>query len=373
VDASSKDFLRRLLATPGVSGYEQSVQAVVREYAAVFCDDVTTDVHGNVIATANGAEGAGDVGGGGDAEDATGAGGARRPRLMFDGHCDQLGMIVSHVDEAGFLYFQTIGGWDPQQLVGQRVTIWAADGPLPGVISRKAIHLLTDTEKKSVVDAKDMWIDIGATDRSDAESVVRIADAVTVRLGLQEMRNDLANAPAMDNRTGVWIVFEAMRRAVARGLDCTLCTASTVQEEIGLRGARTAAWGIDPDVAIAVDVTHATDCPTVDKRQRGDISLGSGPVILRGPNMNPHVVDRLEEVAASEGIAHQVAALGRAAPNDANPLQLTRSGVAVGLVQIPNRYMHSAVETVSLRDLDAAADLLAAFACSLSAEDSFVP
>jgi putative aminopeptidase FrvX len=376
VDASSKEFLRTLLATPGVSGYEQSVQAVVRAYATAFCDDVTTDLHGNVIATANGADGRAVVAAPGDAGNAEASGddgSARRPRLMFDGHCDQLGMIVSHIDEAGFLYFQTIGGWDPQQLVGQRVTVWAAGGPLSGVISRKAIHLLTDTEKKSVVDAKDMWIDIGASDRSDAESVVNIADAVTVQLGLQEMRNDLANAPAMDNRTGVWVVFEAMRRAVAQGIDCTLCTASTVQEEIGLRGAKTAAWSIDPDVAIAVDVTHATDCPTIDKRQRGDISLGGGPVILRGPNMNPRVVDRLEAVAASGTITHQVAALGRAAPNDANPLQLTRSGVAVGLVQIPNRYMHSAVETVSLRDLDAAADLLAAFACTLSADDSFIP
>jgi len=352
MDSTSKDFLGRLLTTPGVSGYEQSVQAVVREYASSFSDEITTDLHGNVIATAKGGDG---------------------PRLMFDGHCDQLGMIVSHIDEAGFLYFQTIGGWDPQQLVGQRVTVWASGGPLHGVISRKAIHLLTDAEKKAVVEAKDMWIDIGASDKGDAESVVKIADAVTVQLGFQEMRNDLANAPAMDNRTGVWVVFEAMRRAVEQGISCTLCTASTVQEEIGLRGARTAAYSIDPDVAIAVDVTHATDCPTIDKRQRGDISLGAGPVILRGPNMNHRVVDRLEEVAGSGGIAHQIAALGRAAPNDANPLQISRAGVAVGLVQIPNRYMHSAVETVSLRDLDSAADLLAGFACRLSDGDDFTP
>ena len=352
LDSLARQFLDDLLTTPGVSGYEESVQEVVRTFASEFAGEVRTDVHGNVIATVH-----------------PGA----RPCLMFDGHCDQLGMIVSHVDETGFLYFQTVGGWDPQQLVGQRVTVWASDVPLPGVISRKAIHLLTDEEKKAVVDPKDMWIDIGASDREDAESVVRIGDPVTVQLGLQELRNGLANAPAMDNRTGVWVVFEAARRAAERGVSCTLAVASTVQEEIGLRGTQTAAFGIAPDVGIAVDVTHATDCPTIDKRQRGTIDLGKGPVVLRGPNINPRVRDRLAELAKAEEIPFQVAALGRAAPNDANPLQLSRAGVATGLVQIPNRYMHSAVETVSLADLDSAADLLAAFACALSDDDSFVP
>ena len=352
MDTSSKGFLEHLLSTPGVSGYEQSVQAVVREYVADFAEGVRIDLHGNLIVSAN--------------ADAS-------LRVMFDGHCDQLGMLVSHVDESGFLYFQTVGGWDAQQLVGQRVSIWTESGEVHGVISRKAIHLLTSDEKKKVVEPKDMWIDIGAEDEDDARSVVQIGDSVTVRLGLQEMRNGIVNAPGMDNRTGVWVVFEAFRRAVDRGLDCALYAASTVQEEIGLRGARTAAYGIDPHVGIAVDVTHATDCPTVDKRQRGAISLGEGPVILRGPNINPRVNARLRERAEAEEIPHQVAALGRAAPNDSNVLQITRAGVATGLVQIPNRYMHSAVETVSLDDLDHTADLLAAFVASLSDDDDFTP
>jgi len=335
-----------------VSGYEQSVQEVVRAYAAPFADEVTTDVHGNVVAIANPGS---DV------------------RLMFDGHCDQLGLLVSYVDEAGFLYFQTVGGWDPQQLVGQRVSVWTEGGPISGVISRKAIHMLSPEERKVVVDLKDMWIDIGARDRAEVESVVRIGDAVTVQLGMQEMRNGLANAPAMDNRSGVWVVIEALRRATERGLSCSLFAASTVQEEIGHRGARTAAYGIDPHVAIAVDVTHATDCPTIDKRQRGEVTLGGGPVLVRGPNINPHVGDRLTRLAVAGNIPHQSAALGRAAPNDSNALQVTRAGVATGLVQIPNRYMHSAVETISLADLEHAAELLAAFACDLKPGDSFVP
>ena len=352
MDDTARNFLEALLRTPGISGYEQSVQRVVRDFAGEFADDVQTDVHGNVIATVQP---------------------GRAVRLMFDGHCDQLGMIVSHVDDAGFLYFQTVGGWDPQQLIGQRVYVWTSDGPINGVISRKAIHLLTDDEKKTVVQPKDMWIDIGATDKADAESVVRIADPVTVHLGMQELRNGLAAAPAMDNRTGVWVVFEAARRAHARGISCTLAVASTVQEEIGLRGTQTAAFGIDPHVGIAVDVTHATDCPTIDKRQRGTVELGKGPVIVRGPNINPRVGDRLTALSEEKSIPSQPAALGRAAPNDANPMQVTRAGVATGLVQIPNRYMHSAVETISLDDLDACADLLAAFAVALSEEDSFVP
>lgn len=352
MNQSSREFLERLLSTPGVSGYEQSVQEVVRDYVADVADELRTDLHGNVIATGNpGSE----------------------LRLMLEGHCDQLGMVVSHIDEQGFLYFQTVGGWDSQQLVGQRVTVWTERGEVRGVISRKAVHLLTDDEKKKVTETKDMWIDIGASDDEDARSAVAIGDPVTVQLGLQEMRNGLANAPAMDNRTGVWVVFEAFRRALEKGVECTLIAASTVQEEIGLRGARTAAYGVDPHVAVAVDVTHATDCPTVDKRERGAIALGKGPVVLRGPNINPKVNARLREAAADGEIPYQVAALGRAAPNDSNVLQITRAGVATGLVQIPNRYMHSAVETVSLEDLDRTADLLAEFATSLAVSADFTP
>lgn len=352
ISTSAREFFDRLSATPGVSGYEQRVQDVVREYAAGFADDIKTDLHGNVIAVKN--------------PDAA-------LRVMLAGHCDQLGLLVSHIDDTGFLYFQTVGGWDPQQLVGQRVVVWSQEGPVPGVVARKAIHLLEEAERKKVVEFKELWIDIGATSREDAESVVQIADPVTVELGLKELRNGIVTAPAMDNRTGVWVVMEALRRASDRGVEIGFYAASTVQEEIGLRGAQTAAYGIDPHVAIAVDVTHATDCPTVDKRQRGVIDLGAGPVIVRGPNINPRVGDLLESIAQAHDIPHQRAALGRAAPNDANVLQVNRAGVAAGLLQIPNRYMHSAVETIAWRDIDAAADLLAEFACAAGRAEDFIP
>jgi endoglucanase len=187
------------------------------------------------------------------------------------------------------------------------------------------------------------------------------------------MRNNLANSPAMDDKCGLWVCVEALRRASQKKLNCALFAVSTVQEEIGLRGAQTSAYGIQPHIGIAVDVTHATDCPTIDKKQEGDICLGKGPVIYRGPNMNPRVVDRLVQTAGANEIPYQLGAIGRATPTDANTIQISRAGVATGLVSIPNRYMHSAVEMISLDDIDRAADLLAGFALSLEAKDDFTP
>jgi len=352
MDASAHDFLIELLETPSPSGFERPIQDVVRAYVGDFADRVTTDLHGNVIAAKN--------------PDAP-------FRVMLAGHCDQIGMLISHFNDNGFLHAQTIGGWDPQQLIGQRMMIWTSNGPLPAVISRKPIHLLTDEERKQVVKLEDMWLDIGAKNKEEAKALVRIGDPVTLRLGFQEMKNNLANSPAMDNKCGLSVVIEALRRASKRDLKAAVFAVSTVAEEIGLRGAQTSAFGVDPHVGIAVDVTHATDCPTIDKRQHGDINLGNGPVIVRGPNMNPVVVERLLALAQKNEIPHQLAASGKAQPNDSNALQITRAGVATGLVSIPNRYMHSAVEMISLDDIDRAADLLAHFLTSLTGEEDFRP
>ena len=357
MEPAARGFLVRLLETPSPSGYEQPVQRLVRDYLAGVADAVVTDSHGNVIASRRAA-----------------AGVAAPQRMLLAGHCDQIGLIVQYVDADGFISVQPIGGWDPIQLVGARVVVWTASGPVNGVMSRKPIHLLTEEERKVVPKMKDLWIDIGAGDRADAESVVRVGDPVTFELRFQELRRNLACAVAMDDKVGLWVVVEAFRRAVAAGpLPCDLFVASTVQEEIGLRGAQTSAYGVDPHVAIAVDVTHATDCPTIDKKSEGDVALGRGPVVFRGPNMNPHVVDRLLAAAKDGGIAVQLGASGRATPTDANVLQTTRAGVATGLVSVPNRYMHSAVETVSLDDADRTADLLAAFVRGLEGDISWAP
>ena len=272
-----------------------------------LADETRTDVHGNLIAVKN----------------------AGAPlRLMLAGHCDQIGMIVQHIDDDGFLYVQPIGGWDPIQLVGQRMTVWTAAGPIPGVIARKPIHLLTDEEKKQVPKLKELWLDIGAKDKADAQSAVRIGDAVTPELAHRRLRNDRLVSPGMDDKTGMWVVVEALRRADRSKLRCALYAVATVQEEVGLRGARTSAFGIDPHVGVAVDVTFATDCPTMEKKEEGDVRLGAGPVIHRGPNMNPRVVERLIAAADAAGISHQLAACGKATGTDANAMQINRSGVA---------------------------------------------
>lgn len=352
MEAAALDFFKRVLETPSPSGYETQVQEVVREYVAPFADRVTTDLHGNVIAVKN----------------------PEAPlRVMLAGHCDQIGLIVQHIDDQGFLYCQPIGGWDPIVLVGQRMSVWTETGPVFGVIARKPIHLLTDDERKQVPKMQDLWVDIGAANKKEAEGLVHVGDPVTLELGYRQLLNQRAVSPAMDDKTGLWVVMEALRRADKGKLRCALYAVSTVQEEVGLRGSRTSAYGIDPQVGIAVDVTHATDCPTIEKKQEGDIVLGRGPVIYRGPNMNPKVVQLLTKVAGEHQIAYQLAASGRATPTDANSLQVNRAGVAAGLVSIPNRYMHSPVETISLDDIDRAADLLARFAESLPGDADLVP
>ncbi len=352
MDPQAHEFLKALLNAPSPAGYEQPAQAIVREYAAGFADTIRTDLHGNVILGKN--------------VDAP-------VRVLLAGHCDQIGLVITHIDDQGFLYTKPIGGWDPQQLIGQRMTVWTQSGPVAAVIARKAIHLLKADERKKVVKLEDLWLDIGATDKEDAATLVRIGDPVTLELGYQEMRNGLANAPGMDNTTGAWVVVEALRRAAQHSLNVGVFAVSTVQEEIGLRGAQTSAFGIEPTVGIAVDVTHATDCPTIDKRQNGDIRLGGGPVIDRGPNVNPRLFDQLINTAETADITVQIAAHGRGTGTDANALQLSRAGVATAIVSIPNRYMHSAVETIALADIDQAANLLAAYLTGLSGEEDFIP
>lgn len=352
----SFEFLKELLVTPSPSGFERPVQDLVRKWAKPLADEVSTDRHGNVIAVRRSR---------GKSKSAQ--------RVMLAGHCDQIALMVQHIDENGYLYVQPIGGWDMQVLIGQHLTVWTAAGPVNGVISRKAPHLLTAEERNKVPLFPDVWLDIGARDRADAEKIVRAGDTVTFALGLRELRNGLACAPAMDDKVGVWTVFEALRLMHGQRLEVDVFCVSTVQEEVGLRGAVTSSYGIHPTVGIAVDVCHATDTPGNDKKQIGEIKLGQGPVIFRGPNINPSVFDRLEKAAESTDTKIQVRGAPRATGTDANAIQLSRDGVAAGLVGIPNRYMHSPVEVVALDDLTAAARLLAALCASLPADADWTP
>jgi putative aminopeptidase FrvX len=350
MEAASLEFLRRLIETPSPSGYESPIQQVVREYVSPFADEVRTDVHGNCIAVKN-------------------PGG--RMRVMLAGHCDQIALSVQHIDEDGYLYVISIGGWDVPILLGQRVTVWTDSGPVPGVIGRKPIHLLDEEERKKVPKLKELWVDIGAASKEEAAQLVRIGDPVTVPLVFQVLRNERAVGPAMDDKCGAWVVMEALRRADPQKLRVALYAVSTVQEEVGLRGAMTSTFGIEPQVGLAVDVTHATDCPTVEKKEEGDIRLGKGPVVYRGPNFHPKVVRLLVETAQAHGIPVQMGASGKPPGTDAAVMQVSRAGVATGLVSIPNRYMHTPVEMISLTDLDHAAQLLARFVESLDPAMSF--
>ncbi len=352
MNETSHQFLKELLHTASPSGYERPIQDVVRAWAGRYADEVRTDRHGNVIAIRN-------------------AGG--QPRIMLAGHCDQIGLLVQYVDDNGFLYVQPIGGWDMQILLGQSLTVWTNSGPVPGVVARRAPHLMANDEKNKVPQFTDVWIDIGAKDKQETRELVTIGDPVTCTLGYRELRNDLAFAPGMDDKVGVWTVMETLRLLHDRRLPASIYCVSTVQEEIGLRGATTSAYGIHPTVGIAVDVTHATDTPGNDKKQIGEVGVGKGPVLVRGPNINPHVFDRLLNAAHAHELPHQVKAHPRGTGTDANAIQLARDGVATGLVGIPNRYMHSPVEVVSLKDLDAAARLLAEFCTAVTPDIDWTP
>jgi endoglucanase len=349
-------FLKRLLETPSPSGFEQPIQAVVREWATPVADEVRTDAHGNVFATRHPA---------GRPESA--------PRVMLAGHCDQIGLMVQHVDSDGFLYVQPIGGWDVQVLLGQHLTVWTKTGPVNGVVARRAVHLLTPDERNKVPQFTDLWVDVGCRTKAEAEGLVRCGDPVTFELGYRPLRNGLAASPAMDDKVGLWVVMDALRRLKDRPLKAAVTSVSTVAEEVGLRGATTATYAVRPTVGIAVDVTHATDTPGNDKKSQGEIALGGGPVLYRGPNINPRVFDKLEAVATEHTIPVQVRGVPRATGTDANVMQISRQGVAVGLVGIPNRYMHSPVEVVHLDDLVNAARLLAEFCLAVGPGDDWTP
>lgn len=347
-----KEFLKKVLTTPSPTGFEQPVQEIVREYAKDFADTIETDVMGNVIVGRN----------------------VDAPfRVMLTGHCDQIGLSVQYIDADGFLYVIMLGGWDVQNLIGQHVTVWAKNGPIPGVIGRKPIHLLDADERKVVPKISDIWVDIGAENKEEAASLVRVGDAITVQMTYSELRNNRIASSATDDKSGMWVVMEALRRVEAGKLKCAAYAVSTTQEEVGLRGATTAAFHVNPHVGIAVDVTFTSDCPTIEAKKISEVKLGKGPAIGRGPNFNPGVVERLVTLSEENNIPYQLNPSGSPPGTDARAIQVTRSGIAAGLVSVPNRYMHSPVEVVSYDDMNACADLLARFIESLDENSDFTP
>ncbi len=349
---ASLKFLKKLLEAPSPSGYEQPAQQVWRAYVEAFADRIKRDIHGNSIAVIN-PDGA--------------------PRIMFAGHCDELGFVVRYINDKGFIYFATVGGHDKSIIPGRRVVIHTKNGPVYGVTGKKAIHMMTADERKKVPEIENLWIDIGVSSKEEAEKRVSVGDPIVYDVAFQPINESVVTSRGFDDKVGAFAVAEALRLLKESGVSAAVYSVATVQEEIGLRGAKTSAFAIDPKVGVAVDVTHATDHPEVDQRKEGEVKLGGGPVITRGANANPKVVELLIEAAKEEDIQYQLQAIPGGTPTDANAIQLNRSGVAAGLVSIPLRYMHTPSEVVSLEDVENTARLLAAFARKVSSAIDFRP
>ena len=281
--------------------------------------------------------------------------------------------MITHIDDEGLLHFTGVGGWDPQVLVGNRVRIQTGDGEIVGVIGKKAIHLMEAEERKKVSQIKNLWIDVGAKDGDEAKGMVRVGDVGVLDQALIELPNGRIASRSLDNRMGAFVVLEALRLlSEEAGIAPEVTAVASVQEEIGLYGARGAAFGLDPDAAIAVDVTHATDTPSVSKNEHGDHALGSGPVITRASVLSPIISDGLVAAAEEASIAYTLEADSRSTGTDADAIHFTRAGIATGLISCPNRYMHSPNEMVDLEDLENCARLIAAFVKTLDADTDFV-
>lgn len=344
-------FLKQLLGTPGPSGDEDAAARVWRQQARGFADTVRADVNGNSYAVL---EGAG-------------------PRVLLDGHIDEIGLMISHVDEQGFLYFSAVGGWDDQVLVGQRLRLLGHNGDVIGVVGKKPIHLLKPDERGQASTIERMWIDIGATNRDEALARVRVGCPAVVDAPLYELPGGRIVSRSLDNRIGAFTVLEALRLLSQQRPQASVTAVATTQEELGGSGAAAATFTVDPHVAITVDVTFASDHPESDKNQLGDVRLGGGPVLSRGSANSALVYARLIEVAEHEGIPYSLQINPRYTGTDADSIYRTRGGVASAVISIPNRYMHSPNEMVQLSDVEHAARLIAAFVRTITREDEFVP
>jgi len=354
----SYDFLEDLLLTPSPSGFEQPLQRVVRKRMSKFADEMASDLHGNLICCFN----------------PTG-----KIKVMLAGHCDQIGMMVTHIDDQGYIWINAIGGIDPLVCPGSVVTILTETQKVAGIIGAKSLHLTPGGERGKPLEMKQLWVDIGAKNGAEVKKIVKVGDPIVYNLAVTKLAGERLASPAMDDKVGVFVVMEAMRlvaKSVGRkkkSFPVALYSVSTVQEEVGLRGARTASFGIDPMVGIAVDVTHASDAPTIDAKQIGTIKMGAGPVIFRGSNINPVIERMLTATAKKKKIPFQPCGAPNATGTDANAIQVSRAGVAAALVSIPNRYMHTQVELVDLKDLENAAKLIAETILSIRSTSNFIP
>ncbi len=348
-----RDFLQELLETPSPTGCEQRVAELVRTRLADVADEIRTDTMGSVQAILDGADGG--------------------PSVMLAAHMDEVGLMVTYISDEGFLSVAAVGGVDAAILPGLRVDVHTKEGTLRGVVGRKPIHLIKADDRKTVTPLDKLVIDMGMP-AERVKELVRIGDTITYGVGFEEFGDGMAVSRGFDDKCGVWVATRVMEKLKEAGrASGAFIAVSTVQEEIGTRGAMTSAYSVQPDVALAFDVTHATDYPGIDKTEYGQITCGKGPVIARGPNINPVVFDRLIAAAEACGIAYQLEAEPSVTGTDARAIQVTRCGIPTGLVSVPLRYMHTSTEVVCLADLEAAVELIARFVLDMSADACFVP
>ncbi len=345
-------FLKTLLDTPGPSGYESAAAKVWRDEAKTFADEVHADVHGNSMAVVNAKGG---------------------PTIMLAGHIDEIGVIVTYIDDDGFVYIAPIGGWDPQVLVAQRIRFQGRNGEVLGAIGKKPIHLMKPDEREKASKITDLWVDIGVKNKAEALEHLEVGDAGVIDSRTLDFPNDRIVSRSIDDRIGAFVVLEALRRYAAEPGDARVVAVATTQEEIAYHGggARVAGQRVNPAMAVVVDVTFATDHPGVEKKELGHSPLGSGPVLTRGSVISPVAFRILRDTAESSRIPFTLHAAGRETSTDADAIHLAREGVATALVSIPNRYMHSPNEMVSLVDLDHAAALIAAACRAVTTETDF--
>ena len=349
------EFLERLLNSPGPSGFETGPARVWRDTAEKFAEKVWTDVTGNSVAGIN-------LGG--------------RPRVMLAGHIDEIGLQITHIDENGFIFFDEIGGWDSQVLVGQRVLVMGTKGEVPGVVGKKPIHLLKKEEQSNATKTKDLWVDLGCSSGEEVAGLgVRVGDPMVLATGMVRLAGDRIASRSIDNRIGAYVVLEALRMLAADPPTAGAFAVATVQEEIAYSGggARSSAFALEPDVALVVDVTFSTDVPDIEKKELGDHKIGGGPVLSRGSANHPVVFQRLVQAAEAEGVSYTIQAAPRSTRTDADAIHFVRAGVPTGLISVPNRYMHSPNEIVSLEDLHKTALLLASFVRRLEPDCDFTP
>lgn len=339
MDDAAREFLLELLGTASPAGFEEQAARKWRTEAEGFADEVTVDVNGNSVARLA----------------------ADGPKIVFEGHIDEIGLQITHIDGDGFLWFQGVGGWDDQVLTGQHVRILTTNGPVTGVVGRRPAHLLSADERGKASQIKDLWIDIGAMDGTSAKKTVSLGDPVVVERGVSELGGGIIASRGLDNRVGAWVALEALRLLNDSRPVADVYALAATQEEIGFRGARTAVFGLDPDAVIVLDVTHATDHPNADKHSGGDVRVNAGPTIARGSVAHPAIAEMLIAAAKDAGIPYSIETAPRASGTDADAIAPSRAGIPCGIVSFPCRYMHSPSELVSLSDLRHSAELLAAF------------